>query len=1031
MVLIKDQKAINEYRERKRLRRGGRNWAEEMNMGSLTGEVKPTVMSARDNRVIAVRLSEDNKPKKEYRFLKDGEILPYLDWIKANKPALKPLYEDGGMDAIKQEYYKGLMVNSSRGLKRIGREQQEEELADRIDADYIVQPNDGKYRERLIKGILKERGGRNAALNVMYDNYVEAVDGCKPFGRFLDEPVKLYMVGSGDMFSSYSFINDGGQEIEIRPIDTFGSFRDGAEAAVMVPFWRVPNGTIKREDREWEWYAPDKWVFEEESDEPAEVDAVDAIKSEAEMIKLFSDGDTEISRLVVDRCADSIHRLIKKLSMMAEEVHTDSAFFAGELDDNLGEFEVQYPEVQEFRERRQKRMDARLDDEWKTIKGTHVLIDDDGSIKKGPENLKNISREKQGGMSVGKEMSPVNSDYDYEDGDTEEDFTHKNIAKLKKIYDEHGFGAVQDEWYKFRMANGTKDLHQISKDEADEVVYDNVRQSIYDGWFRAADSSYKPQLTDAVVKNAEMRNAALNLAYENYRQNTDSPLSFEEFLVTPIKVYRGEKGQKHVEDDVFDAYTFDKKMARHFAGDKGTVTEAEVRPIDTYGSMRAVGEAEIWVPRQISPVGYKSERKRKKARSDAKDDVDWITVNGNHIPIDEEGNPVGGQKKALGGGDMVKPRSWEKSAIDKIKGSNYQKYGIKITDKEQKNGFKSPVEMARIGSYVEDKPTAPIERNALHLEIKNKDALNEDYLREQVKMILEEHGDELRGKNVYLVGANRGANPEAEVLCKVLERGGEEEKSLLKRMPVNESATEKRYGDRRKQVPVPPTKIASYKEEKLKRFNERALESIIEETGMKKADAKKFQQSLLNYMGGDYIAFAKGEKADEVRKIDDGLGRMGAYDGEIWRGMRFRDDAPDGAPDSGGVDDFKNLNIGDEIGMKSVSSWTSREDVARQFAGVSSSGGIDPTDSVIIKCKNNKTSVGLQHVSKYRGEEAEVLAKSTARWRVTGKKILSVYDYMSGRDVKWKDKIDKNSLYKGFKKNAKNHVVVLLEVEEI
>lgn len=210
-------------------------------------------------------------------------------------------------------------------------------------------------------------------------------------------------------------------------------------------------------------------------------------------------------------------------------------------------------------------------------------------------------------LSVGKEMSPINSDYAYEDGDTEDDFTHKNIKKLKPIYDEYGIEACHDEWYKFRMADSTKDIHQISKDEADEVMYDNVRQSIYDGWFRAADSSYKPQLTDAVVKNPEMRNAALNLAYENYRNNTDNPLPFEEFLVTPIKMYRGEKGQKHVEDDIFDAYTFDKKMASHFAGSNGTVTETSIRPIDTYGSMRAVGEAEIWVPRQLSPVGYKGD----------------------------------------------------------------------------------------------------------------------------------------------------------------------------------------------------------------------------------------------------------------------------------------------------------------------------------------------------------------------------------------------------------------------------------------
>ena len=283
-----------------------------------------------------------------------------------------------------------------------------------------------------------------------------------------------------------------------------------------------------------------------------------------------------------------------------------------------------YKAIYEYRQRRKDRVDGkRLDDEWKTIKGTHVMIDDEGSITKGPEKLRNLSSKKPKSLTVGKEMSPINSDYVYDDGDTEDDFTHKNLKKLKKIYDEQGMDAVHDEWYKFRMADSTKDLHQISKEEADEVMYDNVRQSIYDGWFRAADSSYKPQLTDAIVKNPEMRNAALNLAYENYRHNTENPLSFEEFLVTPIKMYRGEKGQKHVEDDIFDAYTFDKKMADYFAGSGGTVTEASIRPIDTYGSMRAVGEAEIWVPRQLSPVGYKGDSREDGITWERYDPLKW------------------------------------------------------------------------------------------------------------------------------------------------------------------------------------------------------------------------------------------------------------------------------------------------------------------------------------------------------------------------------------------------------------------------
>ena len=267
-----------------------------------------------------------------------------------------------------------------------------------------------------------------------------------------------------------------------------------------------------------------------------------------------------------------------------------------------------YQAIYEYWSRRKERLDGkRLDDEWKTIKGTHVMVDNGGLITKGPERLRSLGFKGSKEIKIGSEMRSANSDYNYSEGDSQQDWVHKNIKKLQPIYNDGGGEAIDSEWYKFRMGASTKDLHEVSKDEADEAIYDSTSQSTFDGWFRSADSSYKPKLTEAITSSPEVRNAALNLAYENYKNSTDNPLGFEDFLVTPIKVYRGENGQKHIEDDVFDAYSFDKKTAEYFAGHNGKVTEAEIRPIDTYGSMRAVGEAEIWVPREISPTGSRGD----------------------------------------------------------------------------------------------------------------------------------------------------------------------------------------------------------------------------------------------------------------------------------------------------------------------------------------------------------------------------------------------------------------------------------------
>lgn len=221
----------------------------------------------------------------------------------------------------------------------------------------------------------------------------------------------------------------------------------------------------------------------------------------------------------------------------------------------------------------------------------------------GTGKAERMSTEKSEAVTIGKEMQPTKTDYDYSDGDSEDDWIEKNVKSLMPIYKNGGSDAIGSEWRKFRMARTTEDTHEISKDDADTVIADHVSQSVFDGWFRNADSGYKPKLLDAMLSSKEMRNAGLSLAYENYKNCTDDPMPFDRFLSTPVTMYRGGRGQKHTKDDVFSAYTFDRKIAEKFAGKGGKITEAKIRPIDTYGSMRAVGEAEIWVPSEIAPNG--------------------------------------------------------------------------------------------------------------------------------------------------------------------------------------------------------------------------------------------------------------------------------------------------------------------------------------------------------------------------------------------------------------------------------------------
>ena len=427
-----------------------------------------------------------------------------------------------------------------------------------------------------------------------------------------------------------------------------------------------------------------------------------------------------------------------------------------------------------------------MDEEWITIKGTHVLIDEQGNVKKGPESLKKVKKSE--GLSEG--LRPKREDYDYDPSNGFMDFVHKNVEKTRPIYDEEGMEGVEDEFFKVRLNDCTKDFKEISDEEIDRILDENVDDRIATLWLRNYEHEVKPKLVYELTQNSDVHNAALNIMFENYKtskQGEEKPLSFQEFLTTPIKMYRGGSGKEYKKAGAFSSYTFDKDVAERFkngptgheAPREGVIYEGLIRPIDTYGSLNTSGEAEIFVPRMIAPNGRKDEeevrldeqevwerynpvkwffedyiekksdfinsalesvineagllklfigkddecskeslercidsvqkgiaqltmasgesnfdsaffsgelndnigerdilypevdayRERRQKRLDAKKEPSaWITVNGNHIPVDEDGNPVGGQEKAIGKGEEPKTREeLGKSKVERVR----------------------------------------------------------------------------------------------------------------------------------------------------------------------------------------------------------------------------------------------------------------------------------------------------------------------------------------------------------------------------
>lgn len=158
---------------------------------------------------------------------------------------------------------------------------------------------------------------------------------------------------------------------------------------------------------------------------------------------------------------------------------------------------------------------------------------------------------------------------------------------------EHGSGAAQDLWLAKRAEVERQDLHEISKADAIAIVSDAIPDNVRSGWFRSADSGYKPMVAEGLLTTKGGLNAAYNIAYDNYKAATPNPLPFNKWLTTPQTMYRGDRGQQTVQSDIFTSFTPDKSIA---AGFGSNITTKKIRPIDTWGSAQTTGEQEFLIP---------------------------------------------------------------------------------------------------------------------------------------------------------------------------------------------------------------------------------------------------------------------------------------------------------------------------------------------------------------------------------------------------------------------------------------------------
>lgn len=246
---------------------------------------------------------------------------------------------------------------------------------------------------------------------------------------------------------------------------------------------------------------------------------------------------------------------------------------------------------------------------WITVHGVHVPIYKGETEEEVTKRVENLHGEK-------KEEKPK-----YRDNLDPDEFIKDNLKQLKAIYDQadkegrDGMEAVYDEWRDFRTQEELKHIHEMDIEDAISTVRASIPTNVHEGWFRSADSEYKPRLVDNILSNPGTLNAGLTIGYYNYRYQFEryseiegkwiphewadqsKKLSFKDWLTTPQTMYRGTHGQQTYKKDLFSAYSPNRKVAEKFAtGEHGKVESIQIRPIDTWGSYQTTMEEEYLVP---------------------------------------------------------------------------------------------------------------------------------------------------------------------------------------------------------------------------------------------------------------------------------------------------------------------------------------------------------------------------------------------------------------------------------------------------
>lgn len=143
----------------------------------------------------------------------------------------------------------------------------------------------------------------------------------------------------------------------------------------------------------------------------------------------------------------------------------------------------------------------------------------------------------------------------------------------------------------------TPSYHAMSRSDATKYIADNYNYELWEDWYTRSDGDARAKIADILENDRELRNAALNQMWDDYKHKTNSDIGFDEFLNTPVPMYRG-VGKESATTGAL-SFSLNKKTAMDNAEDAASIIEVLMKPIDTLGMARPLlkpsKEAEVMI----------------------------------------------------------------------------------------------------------------------------------------------------------------------------------------------------------------------------------------------------------------------------------------------------------------------------------------------------------------------------------------------------------------------------------------------------